>query len=484
VVTRLASELRTALGDNTSDSAQRFAMETLSATSLDVVREYAVAQQATSDGRFDAARASFSKAIALDPNFGYAYAAMGNAQRNLGLQQEAEKSVTEALRHIDRMTERERLRTRGLYYLVTGDHLACVKEYGALIERFPADASAHNNVALCSTYLRNLPKAVEEMRRVVQILPKRALYRVNLGLFAAYSSDFQTAEREALTAQQLGNPLGLLPLAFAYLGQNKLSEATAAYENLAKASAQGASFAASGLADQALYEGRFSDAARILHEGAAKDLTSGSSDKAARKFVALAQTELLRKRNNAATTAAKTALTHTRVATIRFLAARTFVEVGDLSTAQMLGAELMSELRAEPRALAKIIEGEIALKNSNPRVAIQALEEANALLDTWIGRFDLGRAYFEAGAFPQADSEFDRCLMRRGEALALFLDEEATYGLLPPVYYYQGRVREELKTAGFAESYRTYLNIRGKSTEDPLVSEVRRRADSKLGDPR
>ena len=61
----------------------------------------------------------------------------------------------------------------------------------------------------------------------------------------------------------------------------------------------------------------------------------------------------------------------------------------------------------------------------------------------------------------------------------MFLDEEPTYGYLPPVYYYQGRVREELNSAGFAESYRAYLKLRGKSSEDPLLPEVRRRAGSK-----
>ena len=93
-----------------------------------------------------------------------------------------------------------------------------------------------------------------------------------------------------------------------------------------------------------------------------------------------------------------------------------------------------------------------------------------------MGHFDLGRAYLEAGAFTQADSEFDRCITRRGETLALFLDEEPTYGYLPPVYYYQGRVREGLNNAGFADSYRAYLAIRGRSTEDALLPEVRRRA--------
>ena len=54
------------------------------------------------------------------------------------------------------------------------------------------------------------------------------------------------------------------------------------------------------------------------------------------------------------------------------------------------------------------------------------------------------------------------------------MDENPMFGYFPPVYYYQGRVREELKTEGFKESYRAYLNIRGKSTEDPLLREVRR----------
>jgi hypothetical protein len=47
---------------------------------------------------------------------------------------------------------------------------------------------------------------------------------------------------------------------------------------------------------------------------------------------------------------------------------------------------------------------------------------------------------------------------------------------MPSVYYYQGRVREALGSAGFAESYRAYLGIRGDSKEDPLLPEVRRRA--------
>jgi TolA-binding protein len=97
-------------------------------------------------------------------------------------------------------------------------------------------------------------------------------------------------------------------------------------------------------------------------------------------------------------------------------------------------------------------------------------------LDTWIGRFGLGKAYLEAGAFTEADSEFDRCIKRKGEALSLFLDESPTSSYFPQVYYYLGRVREGLKSAGYADSYKTYISIRGKAGEDPLLADARKRA--------
>ena len=164
VATALGNRMRTALGDDTSDSAQRFATETLSATSLDVVREYALAMQALSNSKFEEARQRFSNAVKIDPNFGLAYAGMAIASSNMGQPQEAQSYVQEAIRHVDNMTERERLRTRGLFYYVTNDYESCVKEYGDLLARYDADAAARNNLALCLTKLRNMSRAREEMQ--------------------------------------------------------------------------------------------------------------------------------------------------------------------------------------------------------------------------------------------------------------------------------------------------------------------------------
>jgi serine/threonine protein kinase/tetratricopeptide (TPR) repeat protein len=476
VTTKVATSLRKALGDDTSDSAQRFAMDTLTVANLDAVHDYAMGQQALADNRSEDAMRSFAMAAERDPTFAGAYSGMAIVSRNIGQQQDAEKYIKDAMRHIDRLTERERYRTRGLFYLITSDYAACVKEHSDMIARYAADAAAHNNLALCLSNQRDLPRAVTEMQQVVNILPKRALYRLNLGLYTAYGSNFEAAEPESRQAQELGSSLGWLAVAFAQLGQGQVAQAAESYEQLATVNELSKSFAESGLGDLAVYEGRFTDAVGILEAGANEDLSAKHPDRAAAKFAALAYARLLMQQKDRAVTAAAKALEVSQIWKIRFLAARVFVEAGDTPRAKKTIASLASELQAEPQALAKIIEGIAALKDGDARGAIKTLTEANTLLDTWIGRFDLGRAYLAANALPQADSEFDRCDKRRGEALSLFLDEEPTFGFLPLLYYYQGRVREGLKTDKFTDSYRTYLSIREKAGEDPLLREVRRGA--------
>jgi tetratricopeptide (TPR) repeat protein/tRNA A-37 threonylcarbamoyl transferase component Bud32 len=475
VATKLVETVREGLGDDTTDDAKRFATYTLSATSVEAVRDYAAGMVAISNSKFQDAHQHFAKAVERDPKFGMGWTALAMASFNLDKLQDTEKYVKEALRHLDTMTERERYRTRGLYYLATSDYVQCVKEYGELVEKYEVDASGRNNLALCSSRLRKNAEAVEQMLKVVKILPNRALYRENLALYADYSGAFETAEREARALKE-PSVFGLLAVAFSQVAQGHLNEGAETYRQLGKIDEQGASYMAAGLGDIAIYQGRFSEAVRILEAAVATDLAAKEPDRAAAKLTSLAYVQLLRRQNGAAIAAAEKALANSTVPKIRFLAARTFVEAGQSAKAGPLAAGLGAELQPEPQAYAKMIEGMIAVQNKDARAAIKPLTEANTLLDTWIGRFELGRAYFAAGAFTQADSEFDRCLKRRGEALSLFLDEEPTYGYLPVVYYYQGRVRQELNTAGFAESYRAYLDIRGASPEDPLLPDVRRRA--------
>ncbi len=472
-VTKLGTAVRKALGDATSESAQRLSMETLTATSPEAVHEYAAGLDTLSAGKFDEAQAHLSRAVNLDPNFGMAYTIMASAARNRGRFQDAEQYIKEALKHIDRMTERERYRTRAYLFLLTGDHQKCVDEYGSLLQRYPSDTGAYTNIAVCLVHLRNAPKSLELARRAVAILPRRAIYHANLAMNLAFTSDFPAAAKEAAEALKLGYRNGYLLQAFASLGQDQPAQAAEAYHSLEKTTP---SDAHTGLADLAVYEGRYSEAVAILEKGAAEDMSGGKPDPdaAATKYCMLAYVQRLRGQTAPALAAAKRALELNKAFQTRFVAAQVYAALGETAKARELAAGLAKEIQIEPQAYAKLIDGEIALRNGDGQESVKLFTDANNLLDTWIGRFDLGRAYLKIGRFIEADSEFDRCIKRRGEALALFLDLP-TYGYFPPVYYYQGRAREGMKTAGFAESYKKYLSIRGKG-EDPLLSEVRRRA--------
>jgi tetratricopeptide (TPR) repeat protein len=478
VIPKLVAPIRRALGDVTPESVQLAAEAgAFQAASLEAVHQYGVAMEQQFAGQMSDALASFSKAAELDPNFARAYAGMAAVAGNLGRDQDAEKYIKTAMEHVDRMTERERYRIRGLYYIRTENWEKCVEEYTELVKQFPSDNLGQDNLAYCLASLHNMPRAMQEAQRAVQMAPKDVVGRMNLALYSCYAGDFQTCEREGLEVQKL-SPLyeeAYLVRAYAQLGQGQLAKAAEIYQDLQKLGTRGASLAAAGLANIALYEGNYRKAAQILEKAAAADQAAKEPDRAADSLSMLSYAQILSGDKPAAIASAEKALVNSQSPKTEFLAARIYLQAGQTAKALQIASALTSDLRAEPRAYGKLIEGEAALSARDPKHAIQLIDEAKNLADLWLTHFDLGIAYLDAGAFPEADSELDRCVKRRGEILELFQDDMPTYSYLPPVYYFQGRVREGLKSTGYDDSYRTYLSIREKAGEDPLLADARKR---------
>jgi eukaryotic-like serine/threonine-protein kinase len=471
----LMARVRKVLGDRTSQSDQLFAMRSVSASSLEVVNLYAAGMEAQARGKFEDARKNLARAVELDPNFGLGYQGLSAMSSTLGRTDEAKKEIQEAIRHVDGMTARERFFTRGAYYRLNLDYRNCAKEYGELLNRYPADSVARAQRAACLLFMRNIPEALKEMQQAVKMVPNHVAFRINLALIAYRAGEFQLVEDE-VNAMQQPDPRVLLALAYSQMGRGMVNEATETYKRVAAADPKNA-WAQSGLADVLVYQGRFSEAIPIFEQTAAAEVAEKNTKRAALKFLSAGNAYLQRGQQGPAALMADKALQQSNITIVRFLAAQIFVETGAVDKARALAAELSKSTESwdDAQVYGKIIEAQIALKKKDPRQAIKVLADANNVLDTWLGHFNLGRAYFEAGDFVQADSEFDLCITRRGEALTV-MDEGPTYGMFPIVYYYRGRVREEMKTASFADSYREYLKIRGASTEDPLEPEVRKRA--------
>ena len=123
-----------------------------------------------------------------------------------------------------------------------------------------------------------------------------------------------------------------------------------------------------------------------------------------------------------------------------------------------------------------VLHAEIALADGRARDAQASLLEARKKADAWLVRYWLGRSYLAMGAFAEADSEFDACLRRRGEALAVFLDDFPTYHRLADVYDYQGLARAGLDSPGAIDSFRTFVALKdGGDETGGLVADASRR---------
>lgn len=477
---KLAESIRKGLGDTTPDSVQKAAAETFSAGSLEAAHAYAVGQELQQAGKWEDALKSYSKAVEADPNLGRAYAGMAVMYSNLGKNDDAVKYYKLALERIDRMTDREKYRTRSGYYLVTRNQAKAIEELSALVSQFPADTAGHANLALAYFYSRDMSKALEEQKRALAITPHSILQQSNFSMYALYAGDFETAAKQAqaILAENPKFEEALRTSAIAALALGHNDQARENYLELQVLDARGASIAGNGLADLDLYEGRLADAAAQLEKDIPVDVAAKDSDSAANKMATLGLTQVLLGKMADAMSQGSKAVAASKDSGVVYRAAQIYIAAGQEAEALHAVAPLSQRLENEPQIYAKLIAGEALLKRGNAREALNSFQEAQKLADTWLGHFDMGLAYLAAATYPEASSEFDVCLKRRGEATSVFLDDAPSYHLLPPVYYYQGRAREGLNSPGAAESYRTFLALKEKGAGDPLVADATKRLAS------
>ena len=380
---------------------------------------------------------------------------------------------------MERMSDREKYRTLGTYNLaIAGNYEQAIDNYTTLVNLYPTDLVGHNNLAFAYFSVLNFPKALEEGKRALDLYPNNVVIGNNYALYAMYAGEFDAAADQAqkLIKADPSFVKNYLPLAVASLVKLDDAAARRAYEQMAASSPAGASLAAMGLADQALYRGRWAEAVDLLTKGIAADLQQKANSPAADKTMALAEAHEAAGRRPQALESAKRALALSRQPSTLVSAARLFVRIGAPKDAEAIATELENTLQTQNRAWAQIITGDLALRDKKLAQAVDAYRAAIKLVDVWPARYALGVTYAEAGRAAEALTELEICQRRRGEATAIFLTTRRRCGGWRYCRYWLGRAQEGVGQRQAAEaSYKSFLAIRGEAARDPLVIDAGRR---------
>jgi tetratricopeptide (TPR) repeat protein len=479
-VGRMAAKVRRALGDRSVADEAVSGKETFTAGSLEAAHEYVRGQELQWAGKFEEALTSYRQAVTLDPMLGRAYAGLGAVSNSLGRRQEAEEYYKQALQHTDRMTDREKYRTRGGYYLLVRNNEKAREEALALIEKFPADTTALSNLAVAELYRRDMKRSVELGRQALVAMPRNVIRANNLALFLMYAGEFPAAEEQAKAALSINPefPKAHVAMALSQAATGRADDAERTYRTLAALPGAAPYFAASGLADLHMYLGRLAKASTELEQAAAAE-EKGSATRHARLIVTLAEVRALQGRPREAAEFAKRAMTRSTDEAVLFFAGWVLAGAGQAPAAEGAAKALGEHLETEFQIYARLVEGEIALSKGSARDGLMKFQAAQQIADSWLGRFGLARAYLAAGSPAEADSEIDACLKRQGEATAVLFDDVPSIRLVAQLHYYQGRVREALKNAGAVESYKAFLAIKAAGDEQGLVADARRRLEGR-----
>ena len=187
---KAAANLRSQLGESLA-TVQRFdaPLAEVTTPSLEALQAYSQAPQAGRERGPEAQVVYLQRAIALDPNFARAYAALGNTYESLSEMGRAAEYYTKAFELRDHASEREKLVISGRYYQnVTGELDKAARTYEQVLQSYPRDVVV---VDLANIYGAEgkYDEAVEVLRQSQMLVPERVAVYSNL------TNDFLALQR-------------------------------------------------------------------------------------------------------------------------------------------------------------------------------------------------------------------------------------------------------------------------------------------------
>ena len=181
-VDKLSRKLREGLGESLRSIRAGARLENVTTTSLEALREYSQAEAAADFARYDQAVPLLRDALKRDSTFAMAWRKLGVVLGNQLIDRAGQiEAVTKAYQLRDRLPERERLLATAFYHgRIRTDIDAEMAAYSQVLERWPDDRTALNNLSIDYAVKRRFADAERMARRGLEGSPNTGVLWFNL----------------------------------------------------------------------------------------------------------------------------------------------------------------------------------------------------------------------------------------------------------------------------------------------------------------
>jgi tetratricopeptide (TPR) repeat protein/tRNA A-37 threonylcarbamoyl transferase component Bud32 len=192
---RLSLKLRERFGESLSSLRRAEPLERVTTGSHRGLRLFSVGLQAWNQGDNARAIQLLEEAIEEDTTFAMAYRKLAMIlQNNLERRSRAVEAATKAYQHRDRLTERERYLVTAAYNsVVTGDRDQVINAYRTLLDLYPDENYALNNLGVMYSELRDYERAADYYAQALEVDSTTRLHYSNLAIALGQQGLFDSA---------------------------------------------------------------------------------------------------------------------------------------------------------------------------------------------------------------------------------------------------------------------------------------------------